>query len=100
MAIRLRGTHVPIPNTRVKPKTAEGTMLETAWESRWLPDYKKRKERFKQGRKTAPFASGFENAEKVKLPLKERVLFYCIKYKCFLMVDVMFKIKRLIGVGR
>ncbi len=63
-------------------------------------NYKKRKERFKQGRKTAPFASGFENAEKVKLPLKERVLFYCIKYKCFLMVDVMFKIKRLIGVGR
>ena len=43
VAIRLRGTRVPIPNTRVKPKTAEGTMLETAWESRWLPDYKKEK---------------------------------------------------------
>ena len=36
-------TPVPIPNTMVKPHTADGTMLETAWESRWLPDYQKRK---------------------------------------------------------
>ena len=28
---------VPIPNTTVKPTTADGTMLETAWENRWLP---------------------------------------------------------------
>ena len=33
------GTLVPIPNTTVKPQAADGTMLETAWESRWLPDY-------------------------------------------------------------
>ena len=32
-------TPVPIPNTMVKTWTADGTMLETAWESRWLPDY-------------------------------------------------------------
>ena len=32
-------TPVPIPNTMVKTRTADGTMLETAWESRWLPDY-------------------------------------------------------------
>ena len=31
-------TPVPIPNTTVKTGTADGTMLETAWESRWLPD--------------------------------------------------------------
>ena len=31
-------TPVPIPNTTVKTQTADGTMLETAWESRWLPD--------------------------------------------------------------
>ena len=30
-------TPVPIPNTMVKPQAADGTMLETAWESRWLP---------------------------------------------------------------
>ena len=30
-------TPVPIPNTTVKPHTAESTMLETAWEGRWLP---------------------------------------------------------------
>ena len=40
-------THVLIPNTRpalarvVKPRAADGTMLETAWESRWLPDLRK-----------------------------------------------------------
>ena len=30
-------TPVPIPNTMVKPWAADGTMLGTAWESRWLP---------------------------------------------------------------
>ena len=41
-AMRLWGTRVPIPNTRVKTQPADGTMLETAWESRWLPESKKR----------------------------------------------------------
>ena len=40
-AMRLGETPVPIPNTTVKTQTAEGTALETVWESRWLPDYKK-----------------------------------------------------------
>ena len=35
--MRLGETPVPIPNTMVKTWTADGTMLETAWESRWLP---------------------------------------------------------------
>ncbi len=30
---------VPIPNTTVKPHTADGTMLATAWKSRWLPGF-------------------------------------------------------------
>ncbi len=34
---RIRVTPVPIPNTEVKPDTADGTMWETAWESRSLP---------------------------------------------------------------
>ena len=38
VAMRPGVTPVPIPNTTVKTGTAEGTMLETAWESRWLPD--------------------------------------------------------------
>ena len=37
--MRLGVTPVPIPNTMVKPQAADGTMLETAWESRWLPIY-------------------------------------------------------------
>ena len=36
--MRLGETPVPIPNTTVKTQTADGTMLETAWESRWLPN--------------------------------------------------------------
>ena len=32
-------TPVPIPNTMVKTQAADGTILETVWESRWLPDY-------------------------------------------------------------
>ena len=32
-------TPVPIPNTMVKTYAADGTWLETARESRWLPDF-------------------------------------------------------------
>ena len=34
---RSRDTPVPIPNTEVKPATADGTAWETVWESRSLP---------------------------------------------------------------
>ena len=37
MAMRLGDTPVPIPNTMVKTQAADGTALETVWESRWLP---------------------------------------------------------------
>ena len=37
MAMRFGDTPVPIPNTMVKTKAADGTALETVWESRWLP---------------------------------------------------------------
>ena len=36
--MRLGDTPVPIPNTMVKTQAADGTMLETAWESRWVPE--------------------------------------------------------------
>ncbi len=32
-------TPVPIPNTMVKAGAADGTLLETARESRWLPEH-------------------------------------------------------------
>ena len=41
VAIRLGETPVPIPNTTVKTQAADGTALETVWESRWLPDQEK-----------------------------------------------------------
>ena len=36
--MRLGVTPVPISNTMVKTQAADGTILETIWESRWLPD--------------------------------------------------------------
>ena len=36
--MRLGDTPVPIPNTMVKTQTADGTILETVWESRWMPE--------------------------------------------------------------
>ena len=49
MSRRGGDTPVPIPNTTVKPFAAEGTMLVTAWENRWAPDFKKKKQ-FRRGR--------------------------------------------------
>ena len=38
VAMRLWETPVPMPNTTVKPQTADNTWRETAREDRWLPD--------------------------------------------------------------
>ena len=40
--MRLGDTPVLIPNTMVKTQAADGTILETVWESRWLPDFFKK----------------------------------------------------------
>ncbi len=34
-----RATPVPFPNTEVKPLSADGTWVETPWESRSPPDF-------------------------------------------------------------
>ena len=36
--MRLGETPVHIPNTMVKTLAADDTILETVWESRWVPD--------------------------------------------------------------
>ena len=46
VAMRLGDTPVLIPNTMVKTQAADGTALETVWESRWLPEFEKRKTGF------------------------------------------------------
>ena len=43
--MRLGDTPVPIPNTTVKTQSADGTALETVWESRWAPDQKENNRR-------------------------------------------------------
>ena len=42
VAMRFGVTPVLIPNTMVKTLAADGTILETVWESRWLPDLKRK----------------------------------------------------------
>ena len=37
VSMRPGDTPVPIPNTMVKPRSADGTILETVWESRRMP---------------------------------------------------------------
>ena len=37
-SLRLWDTPVPIPNTMVKTQAADGTLLETVRESRWMPE--------------------------------------------------------------
>ena len=56
VAMRLWETPVPIPNTTVKTQAADGTALETVWESRWPPDQKKNN-RWRSDEHTAGFTS-------------------------------------------
>ena len=42
VAMRPGETPVPIPNTMVKTRPAENTLLETAREDRWLPDIQRK----------------------------------------------------------
>ena len=58
VAMRLGVTPVPIPNTMVKTQAADGTALETMWESRWLPELEKRKTGF----------TSDQRAEEIQLP--------------------------------
>ena len=44
VAMRLWETPVPILNTTVKTQAADGTALETVWESRWPPDQKRKQQ--------------------------------------------------------
>ena len=37
VSMRPGDTPVLIPNTMVKTRSADGTILETVWESRWMP---------------------------------------------------------------
>ena len=46
VAMRSGETPVPIPNTMVKTWAADGTALETVWESRWPPKQKRKKTGF------------------------------------------------------
>ena len=51
VAIRPGETPVPIPNTMVKTWEADGTALETVWESRWLPNLQKKRTEFTSDQK-------------------------------------------------
>ena len=59
-----RDPPVPIPNTEVKPFSADGTWLETIWESRTLPDSMKKE--------LTPYGVGSFFMESGNIPLPSR----------------------------
>ena len=61
-------TPVPIPNTMVKPQTADGTALETVWESRWAPNLKKKKVKAKETSET----KGNRDSEEITGRIREK----------------------------
>ena len=67
--MRPGATPVPIPNTMVKTRTADGTALETVWESRWPPNLKKRKHKYWYGRTTIRRANPISRAVLLTLGL-------------------------------
>ena len=66
-----RDPPVPMPNTEVKPFSADGTWLETTWESRTLPDSTKKSLRRMSGafslciRRNPSFRSSSTKSENV-----------------------------------
>ena len=58
--MRFWETPVHIPNTMVKTKAADDTILVTVWESRWLPDQKRQHSKcfqYKTGSKELTYIS-------------------------------------------
>ena len=91
--MRFGETPVPIPNTMVKTKAADGTALETVWESRWLPaPFLKCREHFLRIKQASIEAcqpipagkcclAGFTSDQRLKLREHQ-----CVRF-CFLMTD-------------
>ena len=78
--MRLWDTPVLIPNTKVKTYAADDTMLETAWESRWLPDSNGGVAQLgehlpcKQGVKSSNLSVSTEHESVLSLYLENRIL--------------------------
>ena len=58
VVMRLWETPVPMPNTTVKTQAADDTWLETARESKWLPESIIEARRFKNRRRKPRFRRG------------------------------------------
>ena len=78
VAMRPGATPVPISNTMVKTRTADGTALETVWESRWPPNLKEKsggrtaaevKNKYRYGRTTIRRANPISRAVLLTLGL-------------------------------
>ena len=69
---RSRVTPVPIPNTEVKPATADGTARETVWESRSLPAVISRAEMSSSSRPFVCTGSELLRPERAPAALAER----------------------------
>lgn len=62
--------------------------------------YGDRKVRFIKARNTEPFAKAFRYGKCRGFSMKEKVLFYCIKYRIFSLTEIIFMVGRLVGAVR
>src|SRR3982074_3383715 len=69
---RIRVTPVPIPNTEVKPDSADGTAWETVWESRSLPAVFSKPASF--GSRAFPLYGG--SGEHTQFPMRHGLRFF------------------------
>lgn len=60
--------------------------------------YKKRKKEYLSVLEIEPFKSAFRSGKCKEFILPEKILFYCVKYKLFFAVELMFRLKNLLGV--
>lgn len=60
--------------------------------------YKKRKKEYLSVLEKEPFKSAFRLGKCKNFVLTEKILFYCVKYKLFFAVELMFRAKNLLGV--
>lgn len=65
-----------------------------------IEKYSLRRQEFMLQRESRPFADAFASADASGLSVKERILFYAVKYRWFGVTDCIFKLQRLLGVRK
>ena len=80
-AMRPGVTPVPMPNTTVKTRTADGTALETVRESRWPPEQKKSSGHGAEKESAAEPGGGEAAGRTLKTAYTKKASYRCLELK-------------------